>query len=475
MPSLGLAMIVKNGATTLGNCIASVSGVTDQIVIADTGSSDGTVQLARDLGAEVFDFPWQDDFAQARNAAVQALTTDWVLVMDDDEELDPEAREKIPALLNNPTVGGYLVTLRNYIFFRFGVGAHGPSAQPLHSAVPHAGPARAYTDFALCRLFRRNPHIYYVNRVHELVEPCMHALGLDLVPANFVIHHFGHLCSPEELRAKDELYRKLSRLKVKDAPNDSQSWTELGQLEYERFKNYSVAIECFERAMALQNCSNIPYLSLASLYLEIQDDERALQVLSRVLMKGRAAGMKKHLCGDAFYNLGRLKEARSEYIAALRILPEDAVIASKLGLTEVRLGMKKHGFARLTRALKTHPEILEMHDRLIKACILMNMMPQAADAADRMALEFASPATMLRAVSIRARMKDWNAAANVLHRGLGLFPQNSELLRARSELARETPLAARIVACRRDGVNRISFRIPCREQLASAASYLWFS
>jgi hypothetical protein len=48
----------------------------------------GTVQLARELGAEVFDFPWQDDFAQARNAAVRALTTDWVLVMDDDEELD---------------------------------------------------------------------------------------------------------------------------------------------------------------------------------------------------------------------------------------------------------------------------------------------------------------------------------------------------------------------------------------------------
>ena len=85
MPSLGLAMIVKNGAATLGNCIASVSGVTDQIVIADTGSSDGTVQLARELGAEVFDFPWQDDFAQARNAAVRALTPDWVLVMVDDE------------------------------------------------------------------------------------------------------------------------------------------------------------------------------------------------------------------------------------------------------------------------------------------------------------------------------------------------------------------------------------------------------
>lgn len=440
MPSLGLAMIVKNGAQTLANCIASVSGVVDQIVIADTGSTDGTVQLARELGAEVIDFPWQDDFAQARNAAVRALTTDWVLVMDDDEELDPEARAKIPALLNNPRVGGYLVTLRNYIFFRFGVGGHGPSARPLDAAVPGAERARANTDFALCRLFRRDPRICYVNRVHELVEPSMHALGLEVVPGNFVIHHFGHLCSPDELRSKDELYRKLSRLKVKDTPNDSQSWTELGQVEYERFKNYTVGIECFERALALPNPSNIPYLSLANLFLEIQADERALDVLSKVLMKGRPAGMKKHLCGDALYNLGRLKEARSEYLAALRILPEDAVIASKLGLTEVRLGMKKNGFARLTRTLKAHPEIFEMHDRLIKACILMNMMPQAAAAAERLALEFASPATALRAVSIRAQMKDWTAAANLLSRGLELFPQNPELRKAGMELQHETSL-----------------------------------
>jgi len=104
LATIGLSMIVKNGAETLRACLNSVAGLTKQIVIADTGSSDGTPQLARDLGAQVFDVPWQDDFAQARNAAVQALATDWVLVMDDDEELDPQARDKIPALLENASV-----------------------------------------------------------------------------------------------------------------------------------------------------------------------------------------------------------------------------------------------------------------------------------------------------------------------------------------------------------------------------------
>jgi glycosyltransferase involved in cell wall biosynthesis len=438
MPSLGLAMIVKDGARTLRNCIASLAAVTDQIVIADTGSSDGSSQLARDLGAEVLDVPWQDNFAQARNAAVRALSTDWVLIMDDDEELDPGAPAKIPPLLENAQVGGYLVTLRNHIPVKFGIGGHAASIKSSASPVPRAEGARAYAEFAICRLFRRRPEIYYVGRVHEHVEPSIQALGLKLAPADFVIHHFGHLCSPAELRTKDEFYRKLGRLKVEDAPNDPQAWIELGLQEYEQFKNYSAGIECFKRAIALNpHHSPVPSLSLANLYIEIQADARALELLSGTPMTGRAAGEKEHICGDALYNLGRLKEARSAYLRALTILSEDARIGSKLGLTEVRLGLKKNGLARLNRTLETNPEDCEMHDRMIKACILMNLMPQAAEAAERLALEQPHPATILRAASIRAQMKEWKVAKEGIIRGLQLFPQNQELLQAKAELGRE--------------------------------------
>jgi|CZKH01.1.fsa_nt_gi glycosyltransferase involved in cell wall biosynthesis len=438
MPSLGLAMIVKDGARTLRNCIASLAAVTDRIVIADTGSSDGSSQLARDLGAEVFDVPWQDNFAQARNAAVRALSTDWVLIMDDDEELDPGARAKIPPLLENAQVGGYLVTLRNHIPVKFGVGGHAASIKSSASPVPRAEGARAYADFAICRLFRRRPEIYYVGRVHEHVEPSIQALGLKLAPADFVIHHFGHLCSRAELRTKDEFYRKLGRLKVEDTPNDPQAWIELGLQEYEQFKNYSAGIECFKKAIALNpHHSPVPSLSLANLYIEIQADARALELLSGTPMTGRAAGEKERICGDALYNLGRLKEARSAYLRALTILSEDARIGSKLGLTEVRLGLKKNGLARLNRTLETNPEDGEMHDRMIKACILMNLMPQAAEAAERLAIEQPHPATILRAASIRAQMKEWKVAKEGVIRGLQLFPQNQELLQAKAELGRE--------------------------------------
>jgi tetratricopeptide (TPR) repeat protein len=437
MPSLGLAMIVKNGAETLRECLNSVSGLADQIVIADTGSSDGTPQLARELGAEVFDFPWQDDFAKARNAALQALTTDWVLVLDADEELDAEARTAIPSLLGNSRFGGYGVTLRNYLPLKFGVGGHAPSIRPIQSPVRRAAGARTYADFKLYRLFRRHPDIYYTGRVHELIEPQIRAHGLQFGPANFMIHHFGHVISMDKMRAKDELYRRLGILKIQDSPDDPQSWTEIGQLEYERFHNYTTAMEYLKKALALPGHSNIPYLSLANLYVDIQANDRALELLARVSMKGRSAGAKENIRGDALYNLGQLKGARSAYLRALELLAEDARIASKLGLTEVRLGLKKNGLARVARALKAAPDIYEVHDRMIKAYILMGLLPQAAEAAEQLAAVHRIAAAFLRAASICGQMKDWKTAETLVDQGLELFPHDAELLKARAELQRE--------------------------------------
>lgn len=446
MPSLGLAMIVKDGAKTLRNCLGSVAGVVDQMVIADTGSADGTAVLARELGGEVFDFPWRDSFAEARNAAIRALKTDWVLVLDDDEELDRQARAKLPALLNDSGMGGYLVTLRNYLPVRFCDGGHAPSAQPIDAVLPGAENARSVADFELCRLFRRHPRIFYGGRVHESVDASIHALGLGLGAGDFVIHHYGHLsCSAEELQKKDQLYRKLSHLKSKDRPNDSQAWTELGLVEYERFKNYSTAIECFKKALALDpRANNVPYLSLANLYLEIRAEERALALLARVNMTGKQAGEKEQLCGDAFYNLGRLKESRAAYLRALMILPLDPRILSKLGLTEVRLGLKKSGFSRLRAALKETPELVEMHDRMIKACMVAGMLPQAAEEAELVAIGFPNPATIMRAAVLRAQMQEWEPAQEIILRGLQLFPEDQDLLKVKTELEKKTPRGAHV-------------------------------
>jgi len=427
-------MIVKNAAKTLRGCLASVAGVVSQMVVADTGSDDGTPDLARASGAEVFHFPWQDDFSQARNAAIQAVATDWVLVMDDDEELAPEGRNKIASLLTRAAIGGYTVTQRNHIPVSFGSGGHAAAVKPGGLGAPPRNAARGYADFASCRLFRRHPAIRYAGRVHEQIEPQIRGLDLKIAPADVVIHHFGHLCSPAKLHSKNEFYRKLGRLKVQDSPNDPQAWIELGLQEYEQFKNYTAGIACFQEALALDpTYSTVPYLSLANLYVEIRAEGLALDLLSQVPIKGRAAGVKEDICGDAFHNLGLLKKARVAYLRAQRILPEDERIASKLGLTEVRLGLRETGIARLTRSLKRNPALFETHDRLIKAYIVANMLPQAAEAAERLATELPNAATILRAASIRAHMKQSQAAADFVMRGLEQFPHDAKLLQARAQ------------------------------------------
>ena len=90
MPTLGLSMIVKNAAGTLRPCLESARGIVDQIVIADTGCTDGTCDIAREFGANVVSFPWENNFATARNAALAPMTTDWVLVLDDASKKYPD-------------------------------------------------------------------------------------------------------------------------------------------------------------------------------------------------------------------------------------------------------------------------------------------------------------------------------------------------------------------------------------------------
>ena len=69
-------MIVKDEAARLPRCLGSVAGVVDEMIVVDTGSSDGTKSVAAQFGAQVFDFLWIDDFAAARNESLRRATGD---------------------------------------------------------------------------------------------------------------------------------------------------------------------------------------------------------------------------------------------------------------------------------------------------------------------------------------------------------------------------------------------------------------
>ena len=98
MAELSLCMIVKNEESRLAQCLESVQGAVDEIVILDTGSTDGTKEIARRFTDRVIDYAWEDDFAAARNASFSYATKPYILWLDADDVLDAPERDKLIAL-----------------------------------------------------------------------------------------------------------------------------------------------------------------------------------------------------------------------------------------------------------------------------------------------------------------------------------------------------------------------------------------
>ena len=98
---LSLCMIVKNEENTLGRCLESVKDIVDEIIIVDTGSTDNTIKIAEKYGAEIFFYKWDNSFANARNYSLSKASKDWILIMDADDELKGEDKDKVIKLINN--------------------------------------------------------------------------------------------------------------------------------------------------------------------------------------------------------------------------------------------------------------------------------------------------------------------------------------------------------------------------------------
>lgn len=148
---LSVVMIAKNAADLLPDCLASV-GWADEIVLLDSGSSDGTVELARSLGAQVYiNTDWQG-YGVQRQRAQDYATGDYVLMIDTDERVTPELADSLRQTLAAPKEGAiYSIARRNYFLGRF---------------MRHSG---WYPDRVM-RLYPRLGYRYNNNLVHESLD-----------------------------------------------------------------------------------------------------------------------------------------------------------------------------------------------------------------------------------------------------------------------------------------------------------------
>lgn len=212
-PLLTLAMIVRNEEHTLPRCLESVRGIVDQVVIVDTGSSDGTVAVAEQFGAEVYHFDWCDDFAAARNESLRYAKGRWILYLDADETLTPESAAQLRALLAaQPShIGGLLCTIVS------------PHRQANGGVETHRG--------AYPRLFRNYgyPRIAFRGRVHEQITPAILECGGVIVQSPIVIWHSGYDVPLDRLDAKVRRNYRLLIEHVQQEPLNAYAWFQLGQ------------------------------------------------------------------------------------------------------------------------------------------------------------------------------------------------------------------------------------------------------
>jgi len=166
--TVSAALIVRNEERLLGGCLETVVGRVNEIVIADTGSTDRTREIAEAFGARIIDRPWTGDFSVARNAALDAVSSNWVLYIDADERL------RLP---NGGRVSDYVEPTAVAGFVRF-------------------RPRTGFTRYREWRLFRSDPRIRFKGKIHETMVDAIQAVsaaeGAPVIRTEIGIDHLGY-------------------------------------------------------------------------------------------------------------------------------------------------------------------------------------------------------------------------------------------------------------------------------------------
>jgi tetratricopeptide (TPR) repeat protein len=356
---LSAALIVADEERHLGACLASLDGVVDEVVIADTGSSDATADIARAAGARIFEHPWDGDFARARNAVLDRARGDWILYIDADERLRGVGRDEVSRLLAGDEVA-----------FRM-----------LLHPFAHSTPYREY------RLWRNDPRIRFRGVIHEKVMPAIHAvaaedgrpvgdcaLALDHVgyegdqahkhrrnlpllraqlaaePDNvFNLRHLGVVLAA--LGEGEEAERVLERAVelTRDAPgmHGSLAYADLVRLRHARGAD---ARGLVDEGLRLYPDNWLLVWTLVRLESDAGNDEAALAAADRlagvdvagladggVAYDARLFGAYAHASrGLSLFRLGRYPEAAGAYEDAARCEPDNCEHAVKAQLATLR-------------------------------------------------------------------------------------------------------------------------------------------
>ena len=259
-------MIVKNEARCLARCLQSVRGIADEIIVADTGSTDDTVKIASQSGAKVTHCDWTNDFAAARNFALAQAAGDWILVLDADEYASETLAKDIRAFIAGAARIGRLKIVSDF---------------------KHNGQALRSSTF-VSRLFPRGAQ--FAGRIHEQIVS-----DLPRVNLRGELWHDGYLETKKSERNVKLLQAELAR-----EPRSAYLQFQLA-LEFTSLGRPQDAFACLQTARAAMQPSDpfAPNVVVDFLYaaMELKDFEAGLEAIRS--SENRLADFPDfhHVCG----------------------------------------------------------------------------------------------------------------------------------------------------------------------------------
>lgn len=297
---IGILILSYNSINTIANTINSVKRYANQIVVVDSGSNDGTIELISRLGCEIYFRKWTDNFSEQRNFALKHFRTDWILMLDSDEYISKFDFNEFMGIANNQQIGGINVLIKNLI--------DNSKAEYYHR----------YT-----RIFRNNGNFKFIGSIHEQIRESIENDGFSIYDSDFEITHTGY---SELNQNKIDRNIKLLENEFNNEPNNDFIKYHLASTYFAQGDN-NKAEEYFMELISSDQLDEIQidmvYIRLAQINLKYSNYDKVEKFTSRI-------PIDKNLMGLRNYILSSVKLYRNKFNEAYNLMVDEQTLNSSL-------------------------------------------------------------------------------------------------------------------------------------------------
>jgi tetratricopeptide (TPR) repeat protein len=302
---LSLCMIVKDEEENIERSLMSVKPLVDEMIVIDTGSTDRTKDIARSLGAKVYDFQWTESFSDARNFSISKAAGKWILVLDADEVISPRDHERLRGLVTPPYPkrginkdsssiplldkggqGGVIAfsfVTRTYVQQLNTVGWVGNYGQYKDE---EAG--TGWFPGEKVRMFPNDSRFRFEFPLHERIEPSLIKAGIEIRKCDIPVHHYGNFVNKSKTDFRAAQNYELGKRKI----------AERGEQNF------------------------MAYYELAIQGAELGKHEETVAYLKKAIALKPDFSKAYQSMGNAHYNLRKYGEALAYYRKAFELKPE---------------------------------------------------------------------------------------------------------------------------------------------------------